>query len=427
MVKYSILFYIFLFVVIAASLASIIGINVQSIYRIPFINIRWIDVAIIVIVVSYFTRIQVREKLLSNNRFIVNLCYVYLLYSIYQLAKSWQMTDVNSQISHFICTLSIFIIIDLSTFKIDKKEIIQFIRKFAIYSSIALIVSNFVLLYSFISGKIIFTDSGIRIALDITGKKESVYAEVIIGLVYNFGLYAIQNKSKNWEKLKILFIVAVISIYVALVFSYARGILFMIGASTGIYMLVFSKNLVKALIQVFSLSLILVIFYFMFGKTLGQKGYDPVEKITEIVKFTMDVKNPEWDKGRSISRKYATDAWKENFWTGNGYDDLYNHGLPPTVATAHNFVVTSLFHNGVIGTVIYLLIMILLFRNSVRLWRLLNTEDDYSRDTIKLLIISSFFWLILAMTQEAYWEKHSLSIEFLYLGLITNYYKQLVE
>lgn len=422
MIKYKFLALIFLLLIIGTSFASMLGVNLQLINRVPFIKIRWIHVAILTIIFIYFININFKRILLPNNRFIISLCFVFFMFTIFQLLRSWQVIDTNSQISYFICNLSIFIIIDLSTFKIDPQDIILFIKKFAILGSFALIFSNLFMFYSFLSGKVIFTDSDIRIGLDVAGQKESVYNEVLIALVYVFGLYFIQNKSKIWEK--VVFLTAILSIYISLVYSFGRGLLFMISFITIIYILVFSRKIVDTLIKIFILFLLIWMFYFLFGNSLRQKGYDPIEKITEIAKFTVDVDNPDWDKGRSISRAYAINAWKENIWTGNGYDSLINHGLPYNSATAHNFIITSLFHHGIIGTFIYLFILLLLFRNAIKLWSLLNKEDNYTNDIMKLLVISSFFWIIPAWTQEAFWEVNSLTIQFMYLGLISNYYKQ---
>ena len=427
MVKYKFLAFLFLYIVAATSFASLLNINVQAIYRVPLINIRWIDVAILAVIAIYLYRPIIPQRVLSNNKTIINLSYIYLLYMIFELAKSWGRTGANTEISHFFCTLSIFIVIELSTFKIDKQEIVSFVKTFAFLSCFALIIKNFVVLYSFVSGRIIFLDSDIRVGIEFTGEKESVYSEVIIALVYLFGLYTIQNKKTGWNIEKLIFLIAIISIYVSLVFSFSRGLVFMISSSTLIYLLFFSKKIANAFIQIFSVLSILMVFYFVFGSALRQRGYDPIDRITQIVKFAADVDDPNWDKGRSLSRFYAIKAWKEHIWTGSGYDNLSNHGLPPDVATAHNFVITSLFHTGIIGTLLYLLILFYLFRNSIKLWRHLNKEDSESSDVMKLLIISSFFWLIMAWTQEAFWEKHSLCIEFMYLGLITNYYKQEID
>ncbi len=424
MAKYKFVVLVFLFILMGTAIASMLGVNVQSIYRVPGIYVKWIDIAILAIIFIYLIQLQFNEKRFSNNDFIIPLCYVYLLFAFFQLAKSWGDYDKNSQISHFLCTLSIFIIIDLSTFKIDPEKIIQNIKKIAILSSFALIVSFFFTLYSFHLGNTKLTDSDIRVALDVAGEKESVYELVLVAFVYISALYFALNKSKSWEK--VVFISAILSIYASVIYSFGRGYLFTLFLISVIYVFVFSKKVVKSVIQILNMLLIIGVFYLLFGNILRQNGYDPAERITEIINFTVDVDNPEWDKGRSVSRSYAIDAWKEKMWLGYGYNELYNHGLPTDTASAHNFIITSLFHFGIIGTFIYALILLLLYRNSIKLWKILKKEDNYQNDIMKLLVISSFFWIIIAWTQEAFWEKHSLVLQFVFLGLISNYYKQLI-
>jgi hypothetical protein len=191
-----------------------------------------------------------------------------------------------------------------------------------------------------------------------------------------------------------------------------------------IYVAAFSKKATQIVTQSFTLVALLVVFYLIFGSTLREKGYDPIEKITETALFAFDVDNPDWEKGRSVPRGYALASWNRNTWTGVGYDPLYNHGAPEEFGTAHNFVITSLFHRGIIGTTIYLLILIFLFSISVRLWFLLRKEDSHENDLFRLLVMVSFFWLVPFWNQEVIWEKYSLSMEFMYLGFIVNIYRQ---
>lgn len=421
--KYKLLSSLFLIIVLATSVASMLDLNVQAVYRLPFINVRWIDITILLIIVLYFEKVLVNAKAFNKTKILLSLCFLYLFYNVFQLIKSWNTIDLNSQISHFLCTLGFFIIIDLTTFQITTEKISEFVRKFALFSAFTLIFTNFFTLYAFLSGNTILVDSGIRVGLDVEGQKESVYREVIIGLVYLFSLYFIQNKCTLWEKA--IFLTALLSIFVSLVYSFGRGLLFIIVSATFMYIIVFSKNMSKAITQIFILCISLFLFYVLFSKDLKQMGYDPVEKITEIVNFTFDFDNPKWDKGRSIPRAFALNAWRQKIWTGFGYDDLYNQGLPYDIATAHNIIITSLFHNGILGTILYLLILIILYKNAIKLWFLLNRINDNNRDILKMFIISSFFWIVPAWTQEGFWEKHSLMIQFMYLGMITNYYMQL--
>lgn len=422
MAKYKFLIFVYLISVASSSIANFFWVDVQNLYRVPFLNIRWIDVAILIVIGSYFYSLTRTYDLIKKNSLIISLCFIYLLFESFQLLRSWQATDTTWQISWFLCTLNFFIIIDLSTFKIIEDRIIVFLKYLTLWGSIVLIISNVYLFYSFISGNVIFTDLDIRAAIDILGAKETVSTVVLTPFVYAFSLYFIKNEIKLWKK--VVYIAAILSIYVSLVITFHRGNLFTIILLTIIYIAMFSRKPYQAFSKLFGMGLLICIFYFLFGNTLRQKGYDPIEKIVETVQFSMEVNNPNWDKGRSIPRIYAINAWKKHVWAGVGYDDLHNYGLDNTISTAHNFIITSLFHRGIIGTAIYLLILFILFGNSIKFWSLLSREESYQNDMLKLLIVVSFFWLIPFWTQEVIWEKYSLSIEFMYLGIITNMYKQ---
>ena len=420
MAKYKILILIYLISVLSSSIASFFGINVQYLLRVPFLNLRWIDVAILFILINFLYSLNYNK--IENNGILITLCFIYLIFETFQLLKSWQLNDLQSQVSWFICTLSFFILIDLSSFPIDQEKIIKFLKLFALAGAVVLIISNTITFYSFLKGNIITNKFEDRVLLNVEGQRESIYTAVLLSYVYTFSLYFLQKGSKLWEKA--IFLGAILSIYLALVTSFSRGDLATIILISIIHIVVFSRKVMQGIIRVFAMILLLVSFYFMFGSTLREKGYDPVEKITQTVEFAADVDNPGWDKGRSVSRSFALSAWERNLWTGVGYDVLFHWGLPEEVATAHNFVITSLFHRGIIGTAMYLLILLLLFKNAIWLWLLLGKDNSYQNDMFKLLVIASFFWLIPFWNQEVIWEKYSLSIQFLYLGLITNIYMQ---
>ena len=418
MFKYKFLTLVYLFSLTGPAIASLTGINVQSLYRVPFSSFRWIDISILCIVAGYFYNLKNNYDIIKKNGLIISVTILFLLFEAFQLFRTWGDNDFNYQISGFICTLSLFILIDLSTFRISTDKIISFLKFLAVAGSICLIIVNMITFYSFISGRTIITDDSFRIGLDAEGASESIYTAVIISYVYAFGLYFIQHQSKPWEK--ILFAVAIISIYLSLVYSFARGDMFTIGAITIIYIVVFSKKTKQMFAQVFVLAFLGFVLYLVFGTTLREKGYDPIKKIAETAEFALDVNNPDWDKGRSVPRGYAIASWKQNVWTGIGYDALYHHGAPEEFGTAHNFIITSLFHRGIIGTSIYLIILVLLFSNAIKLWFRLKSRHTYQEHLFKLLLIISFFWLVPFWNQEVIWEKYSLSMEFMYLGLITN-------
>jgi O-antigen ligase len=157
---------------------------------------------------------------------------------------------------------------------------------------------------------------------------------------------------------------------------------------------------------------------------LANKGYDPLTRIMQTATYATDIKNPDWDKGRSISQGIAIKAWEKNIWFGAGYDELFHYGLPEEVATAHNGIITSLFHRGIVGTTLLLLIFFMTYKNAIKLWRISMLKKTYEYDLYKLLILVAFLWLIPFMTQEALWEKYSFCIQLMYLGIITNIYAQ---
>jgi O-Antigen ligase len=420
-VKYKFLAFIYAIAVLSFSIANSAALDVQKFYRIPFTDIRWIDLAILLVIASFFLNLTYRIQWKSKVNMIVPLCFLYLIFETFQLIRSWGLNDPASQISHFICTCSLFIVIDLSTYALPIEKIVSFLKKLTIWGAVVLTVSNLYLIYAFMKGNIVYEDLDIRVALEVFGSKETVYASVLVSLVYAVGLYLLHQPGKLWER--IVIIVAIMSIYGTLVIEFKRGSLVTILFIT-IYSFVSSGKLRKMLPRIFGLGTILVICYLIFGGMLSERGYSPLEKLAEMAKFSTDVDNPDWDKGRSVSQEYAIAAWKKQIWFGAGYDELFHYELPEDVATAHNGVLTSLFHRGIIGTTILMLIFILLYKNAINLWSIIKKKTGYHNDMIKLLIFVSFFWIIPFMTQEALWEKYSLTIQFLYLGLISNIYKQ---
>ncbi|GEO11238.1 O-antigen ligase family protein [Segetibacter aerophilus] len=416
--KYYFLVIVYFVGVMAGTLAHFFGADIQTILRLPFLNFRWIDFFIIVVVTAYIFKAFTKPANIDKTKGLLILCFILLLFEILQLIRSWGRTEDSFQIAGFICFLTIFIIIDLLTFDISKAEIIKFIERLAVLGAITVIVKNAYLLYSFINGNIIYVDSEIRVGLEVIGEKESVYTSILTSFVYAFSLFYIENSSKRYQK--ILFVTAILSIYLSLVYSFRRGDLFSTLLITIIYSLVFSKTIIKKIQQAFIVFSLLVTLYFIFGRALAQRGYDPIQKVVEIAQFSVDVDNPDWDKGRSIPRQYALTAWERSPFFGYGYDDLHNFGLPEDINGAHNFVITSLFIRGIVGTTVYLLILFMLYRNSILFWRQLRNFDSYENNIIRLLIVVSFFWLIPFWTQEAIWEKYSLSMQMMYLGLINN-------
>ncbi len=100
MAKYKFMVLIFLFILMGTAFASMLGVNVQSVYRVPGIYIKWIDVGILTIICIYFIQLQFNEERLTNNDFIILLCYLYLLFAFFQLGKSWKENDGTMQLQN---------------------------------------------------------------------------------------------------------------------------------------------------------------------------------------------------------------------------------------------------------------------------------------------------------------------------------------
>jgi O-antigen ligase len=423
--KYKFLFGVYLVALVSYAVANYIGADVQKFYRLPFLDIKWIDIAIMLVIGSFFYTATYKTERIRNASFIVMLCSFYLVFEAIQFYRTWGTNDAASQISHFLCTLSLFVIIDMATFPIPRHRIIGFLKKFAILGAAVLLISNLYLVYSFLTGNVVYEDvQDVRVALEVKGSKETVYSTVLTPFVYAFGLFFLQHRMKRLYK--ILFISAIISMFAALVITFYRGTFITLLVIT-VYFLFASGRGSQMLKKIGSIAVLLSLGYFLFGSLLSQKGYDPIEKIVEVAKFTADTENPEWDKGRTLSQAYALHAFSKAPWTGYGYDELFNHGLPEGIATAHNGVITSLFHRGIVGTLLLMAILVLLYKYAINLWKRVKRDSTYESKMIRLLVLVSFFWIIPFMTQEALWEKFSFCVQMIYFGLILNYYKQITQ
>lgn len=422
MQKYKALVILYLISVLSSSLASWMNIDVQLLYRVPFVDIRWIDVMILLLIIVYLKNLLNPSVLLKDNNLIIIICYIFIIFQIFQLVRSWEIIDRSFQISWFFSTLCFIIIIDLSTFKYDLKEIKKLLRSFSILGTIVLGLINYYLLFSFTSGHFVLQDSDRRIAIDVIGGKETVSAISLLPFVYISNLYFLNKSSSFWRKM--IYIASLLGIYITLIIKFGRGDLATIALLTMIYFFVFKKGDLKVLKSITGFIIILLIGYMTFGTMLREKGYDPVDKLANLISFSSDINTPDWDKGRHIPREFAESIWEKNLLVGVGYVSLYHYGLDEDVSTAHNFIITSLFHNGILGTTIYLIILFIFFKNSVKLWNILKRENEPDNDIFKLLIITAFFWLIPFWNQEVLWEKYSLSMQFLILGLCTNIFFQ---
>lgn len=423
MSKYLCLFLVYLFAVSSGSISSALHIDVQTLYRVPLLGLRWIDIAILWVVLTSIYSLFNTPNGFKNTGFIIFLCALYLVFESFQFGRTIGKMEINTQFSLFICTLSLFTVIDLARRPIPIAKTIAFIKQISVFGAVVITFVNGYLLFSFFTGRVVYEDLDVRVAIEVIGSKETVYSFVLTPLVYAIGLYYVQKPGKIW--LKIIFIVAILSIYGALIITFWRGTLIMVFVIT-LYFIISSGSAKQTFVKFAALLIFVCSGYLVFGEALASRGYDPVEKIMETVEFTADVDNPQWDKGRKAAQDYALNEWKDNVWFGAGYIDVGQGKLKAVDSiNPHNGIVTSLFHRGILGTFILLLIFLTLFGYGINCWLMLRGNKTDEAEVVKLLVLVSLFWVITFMTQEALWEKYSLSIEFLYLAITLNIYKQL--
>ncbi|WP_461450181.1 O-antigen ligase family protein [Mucilaginibacter sp.] len=424
LIKYWFLVLVYLISVASSSIANALNTNVQIFYRIPIINFKWIDVAILIVLLEHFYAFFNNTIQFATKSLITFVCYIYIFYELIQLIRTSGLVDASTQQSQFITVLAFFIIIDLSTFSIKIERIIHFLERIAIIGAVVVTLTNFYLLYCFSIGHVIFADFGTRIEIEVIGSKESVYSFILTCFVYAYGLFFLSRKNPVW--LKAIFTAAVVSILMCLVIQIFRGTLIMVLLIT-LYFIFNTVSIRQTIIKILAVTLFLFAGYFVFGDVLAKKGYDPVSKIVATATFATDVDNPQWDNGRRQPQEFAMKIWKRNMVSGIGFSSLQNYGLPDDLANPHNGIIDLLYHGGLIGTTLYIFILALLFGYAIKLWLLLRKNKTEHSEFIKILIFVSLLWIITFMTQEAMWEKYSLCIELLFLGLITNIYKQTTE
>ena len=121
----------------------------------------------------------------------------------------------------------------------------------------------------------------------------------------------------------------------------------------------------------------------------------------------------------------ALSVWKEHFWLGVGYDELPSYASVPT--SAHNGLITSLFHGGVIGTTLLMSILGVCYYRSLMLWWTSKSLATGKRLLNQSLVFAAWLWIVPFLTQEILLEKHAQSIQYLLLGSIValdRYYRR---
>lgn len=416
--KYYLLLYVYAFSFLMYSVSALFKLNMNTILRIPFTNIRYIDLIIAIIILNFLINLFVRQKKIKFN-YLQILIFVFLVNEIIIFIQTLGMhnQDFNSIFAIFISSLSIFFIIDISSLKLSYKDI-KPITVFAGIASIFLLFDNLVRLFGSNKGISYAAFKG-RLELDVGEYVLTISGVCLYSVVtiYSF----IYSKFEIKKKYKFFLILGVIAFIIQTVISFGRGYL----AIWGILLFYFLiegnlsnkiKNIILGIAITLGLSLLL-------SNTLTSLGYNPIEKLTDLVNYTLNYEDPAWEKGRDIARAGAIAYWEENPIFGQGYIDFYNNYL----ALPHNFFVTSLVTRGIFGTLILTLILIICYRNSIRLWKLTKNINPEQKTVIHCLIITAWIWIVPLMTQEIFIERYSTSAQFVYLGMIQGLYNYYIN
>lgn len=412
---YKFTMYVYLYSLLAFTLASVNKLNVQNFLRVPLINIRLIDMAIALIVC--LTILDYLKRPFKKDYKWIFIIHLFILFYIILdgvlFVKTMGITDINTQFAWLAATFSIVAIIYLSKRKI-LFNIHSTLIDFASWGAVVITIITIAKLLALISGTAVIGDSG-RVGLEVIGSKGIVSDTVLIPLVMAYGLFAFQLNLSKWKK--VIFYISLVAIFIDLIMSFHRGFMFTVLMAILFFSIQSSKtSITTKLKSIFIISSILLVLIIGFSKVLDSLGYNPVKKITEVTNYAVDVENPAWSKGRYYVQSRILRTWLNKPWLGWGYDDVTKRAKVPSFS--HNFLVTSLFYRGIIGTILLSIILMICFLNSIKLWKISSKLPYKEKILNRILVFVTMMWLIPLLTQEALTERYSATIQFIYFGII---------
>jgi len=412
----------YFFAVIATSVGSLLNINIQDFYRIPIIKIKIIDIAIIFILISFTSKI-IRTKIQINkiNKILGLFIILFVFFTLINLLLTFGKIEFDAQIGFLLALLCVVIFYDFQQ-NLDIKKLSRFVTFIVIASAFSLLIYNFNLLAGLYTGTGIAiekTGGGERLLFINIGMKETIGTLPLISIVLFGTLNFSDLKIKYKNFYFIIMIISTLSLFISLIFSFHRGMLFTI-LLTFLYDLFFYKGKFKSqiFVKIAIVSFLFLIVIYIFENILYLKGFKPIQNLIDTFYYAIDIENPEWDKGRSISRALALQVWSNNLLIGIGLVYLDKYTGMYQLATAHNFFITSLLHNGIIGTFLYVSIFLVVYYCLYKLFKVRNQLKIYNLSFIaNLIIISGITWLIPFLVQEVIFERYSLSFQYVILSI----------
>jgi O-antigen ligase len=258
--------------------------------------------------------------------------------------------------------------------------------------------------------------------------KETMSLATMLPMVLLHSFFSVKLREPLWKTL--IYLVMLVYLFVSLVGAWHRGLL-----ATWFIVIVFvvfqgsrlsfSGLGPRALKGALALCVVIILGYTVF------EGYfsNATRTIEKLARFTVSIDQSGWDKGRLYVQAIAITKWKERPLFGYGYEDLQRY-LPLRASAAHNFFVTSLFHRGLVGTLLIVSIFVICYARSIKLWKLSKHLEPREALLNKILVLAAWLWIIPLMTQEVMWERYSTSIQYVYFGFIVglvNYYERKAE
>jgi len=414
---------VYLYSLLTGAFSAISGLDKQILLRMPLINIRWIDIVILIYV---FMAIKYLPALISNSSGhkklskLQTLILTYLLFELVQFARTFGVIDFQSQVSWLLSTLGFSIL--LITFReYDVSDFHRLLINFAVTSSLVVYILILLELYGLKLGVAFQSEEG-RLTLMQNAQKESVSASVLYPFIFTFSLISSFIKIVSYKKT--LIYLSILPILIIVIVSFHRGTLAMVIITTIFFVPTIkskSNKSFKYVGKLLKLTSILLVLFILFSDSLSSIGFNPIDKLEKVALFSVDVDNSNWDKGRFYVQAVLLGVWEKNILFGVGYDS--HERYLPTGSAAHNFFVSSLFHRGLIGTFLLSWIFLLCYIKAFKLWRLSAKLNDNERLINRALVFTAFLWIIPLMTQEVMWEKYSTSIQFFYFSVIISLYE----
>jgi len=407
---------------LAMPISAIFSTDVQALYRIPLLNLRYIDIAILLIVINIFSflKFDILNNLKKSTKTLFLFSVFFLIFQTFNFFRTFGAIEFIAQIGFLIANLGVLIMLNV-ILTLNKEQILAILKKLLYVSTIIITLFFISLFYSLYTGTAEFTQDveGKRIMFTTIGSKETVGIANILCFTFFFAVFSkfLKSTSKSQKLINLLLIIVVI---LSTFLSFHRGTVFSITFIIFVYFLYSAKNLPGLMTKVIIIFFVVIAVGFLTSGLFLYLGVNPIDNLTSTINFAFDTDNPNWDKGREFARLLGVQVWMENYWTGIGYVYMDMYTRIYNVAYPHNFFITSLMHNGVIGTFFYTIIYVVIYFKTYRLVRIVFKKDLPNDEKIIYLglVVTSLLWLVPLLTQEVQFERYSSSIQFFIYGAI---------